>query len=102
MITHEEIIELVKAHKEGKKIQTRRANIDKDWFDPDLNSCTELITYLGIFNKEQVFRIKPEPRRWWIVETKHQGDHVFMTIGAANSFANNNCNKPPIEVMEVL
>lgn len=58
MMTDDEIIAVVKARKEGKKIQCRFINNDRQWFVavPEWN-----------FSR-YVYRVKPEPLVCWVVK----------------------------------
>lgn len=59
-MTHEEMIAVIAAHKEGKKIEFCRG-LDHDW-EPCENPGFDFIAYL--------YRVKPEPpepREWWVI-----------------------------------
>lgn len=69
-MTHDEMIAVIQAHKEGKQIQSRRGDWWIDIFEPSWD-----------FSKYD-YRIKPEPpkpREWWIVfcPKDHDGPKVF-------------------------
>ena len=55
-MTHEEMIAVIQAHKDGKIIQSRDY-IEDNWIDCDP---------IWDFN-ESMYRIKPEPREWWML-----------------------------------
>ena len=57
MMTHDEMIAVIAAHRDGKKIQCQSKDGRDNWFDTpdpvwDFAFCD--------------YRIKPEPREWWV------------------------------------
>lgn len=56
MMTHNEMIEVIQAHRDGKTVQCRLQKHQEDWYDaePDWNFY------------DFDYRIKPEPREWWV------------------------------------
>jgi hypothetical protein len=63
-MTHDEIIAVVQAHKDGKRIEMRSFATDAKWVD-----STERPTFnFGLFN----YRVNPAPREWWL--RSHNGE----------------------------
>lgn len=85
-MTHDEMIALVKAHKEGKEIQL---------LDPATGEWRSVKWNFG----EETFRIKPEPpkpREWWI-----SGSTAFCDKEMALA-CSEECGGPVYHAREVL
>ncbi len=99
-MTHEEIIKLIKAHKEGKQFDYRNDS-ECVWVkltdDVSLQGLMDILSYSA---KREV-RVRHEPRRWWVVITCHQGKHLYTHLSDAQVEAHK-WDIEPIEVMEVL
>lgn len=55
-MTHDEIIAVVQAHKEGKVIQSKLRRKELEWYDTAPSWDFHNFDY----------RVKPEPREWWV------------------------------------
>jgi len=62
-MTHDEIIEVIAAHRTGKALQVRRHDSSKWWNCDSKAKLTDLLTDLA---HGDTFRVKPEPRRGWM------------------------------------
>ena len=60
-MTHDEIIEVLKAHQDRKQLQLRHKGT---WVD--CMSNPELLSVLSDLSKGDTFRVKPEPRRGFV------------------------------------
>ena len=58
MMTHDEMIAVIAAHRDGKKIQCQSKDGRDNWFD-----TPDPAWYFAFCD----YRIKPEPREWWVV-----------------------------------
>jgi hypothetical protein len=85
-MTHDEMIAVIQAHKDGKVIQARSNLRNTDWID---------IKYEPIFNfNSNDYRPKPEPKEYWLVPyTYKNGLEVFYycpksvgAVGAGTGF----------------
>jgi len=93
-MTIDKMIAVLQAAKAGKQIQHRYKHDEGTaWHD----------TGLQIWNfTDYDFRVKPEPREWWLVMATYDC-HAFPTKEAAINFeAGFNSGKPIIKVREVL
>ena len=91
-MSHDEMIAVIQAHKEGKKIQARAAMTNNDWRDTD-NPFWDF-HYLD-------YRVSPEPREWWVTPDLR----MFAEQEEACSHAYDHCKHsktPIIRVREVL
>jgi hypothetical protein len=84
-MTHDEMIEVIQAHKDGKVIQRRSRGALSDTFKDRLRTDHTM----DFFRNE--FRIKPEPKEYWLVPyTYKQGLEVFyycpMSVWAGTGF----------------
>jgi len=61
---HDEMIEVIQAHKDGKRIQLSGKHASASWFDTD---CP------GFSFGEYDYRVKPEPRKILKVDCKLAG-----------------------------
>lgn len=87
-----ELLPVIQAFAEGKEIETQVEG-SGPWVP---NSSPAWA------NRDE-YRIKPEPRAYYIVSTNTTGYHTFSNESAAFSFAANQCQKPEIiKVQEVL
>ena len=84
-MTHNELIAVIAAHRDGKTIQRQYG---QRWID--IESLDELVVQLD----EGIVRVKPEPRRLWIPDVM-----AYTTRdGAARAFPDANI----LEVVEVV
>ena len=86
-MTHDEIIAVIQAHKEGKAIQIKTSGRDwSDWCD-----CTNPSWNFATCD----YRVKPaEPREWWVNEYNlrkgprfsdlHESKHIADLTAAAD------------------
>ena len=88
-MTHDEMIAVIKAHKEGKKIQSQEIG-NPNWYDVQF-------PLWDFYNLD--YRIKPEPREFWLC-----GSYVFWAKSAAESYQNSlrTVSLPIIHVREVV
>ena len=97
-MTHDEMIAVIQAHKEGKTIECRMKREPDEW---------EAITKPSWDFSILEYRVKPEPREWWIAETHTTGNHVFTNKKSADKFASCRTedelnNVPVFHVREVI
>ena len=71
MMTHNEIIAVIAAHRDGKTIQRKYG---QRWID--IEDLGELVVQLS----EGILRVKPEPRRGFVPDV-----FVFATLEAAKA-----------------
>ncbi len=75
MMTHNEMIEVIQAHRDGKKIQAKSILID--WHDTVLNQPS---WNFDVYD----YRIKPEPREWWVNVYPDGDSYWYETKEAAD------------------
>ena len=89
-MTHDELIEVVKANRDGQPIEWYNALTQK-WLLWEHTDAADLLSALGARAK---LRVKPEPRRLWIPDVM-----AYTTRdGAARAFPDANI----LEVVEVV
>lgn len=61
-MTHDEMIAVIQAHKDGKQVQHRRklGRPENQWGDSLVGPGWNFAEY--------DYRVKPEPREWWLLE----------------------------------
>lgn len=89
IVTAKEFLPIVKAMAEGKIIQKGLLNYWKD------------VSEIDLMSDPSHYRIKPEPRRWWIVKwSESKWDIAFCEQGAramACEFPERYCEIIPVE-----
>lgn len=91
-MTHQEMIDVIQAHKDGKQIQFQAGGcllwIDVQDNDPswDFNSCN--------------YRIKPEPRRFWL--NVYPDTRIYKVHLSLQSATENKSKRIPVETIEVV
>tara|TARA_R110000764_G_scaffold40882_1_gene91455 strand:- start:3142 stop:3450 length:309 start_codon:yes stop_codon:yes gene_type:complete len=60
-MTHDEMIEVIKAHKDGKVIQFRPRIVRGEWM-----TMTKGVAPIWNFDMTE-YRVKPEPKEYWLV-----------------------------------
>jgi hypothetical protein len=97
MMTDDEILEVVAAHKEGKKIQVQSITDRNLWYD-------EPAPTWNFANHN--YRVAPEPRKpreWWLIEPSIPKTYVYgPTNFVAFDSKQSCCDKEQIHVREVL
>jgi DNA polymerase III delta prime subunit len=100
MMDIDSMIAVLTAAKAGKQIQIRSNygyKTELHWSDRDNN-----ITWnFELFD----FRVKPEPREWWIVQSKIEENfnvHAFRDLRSAENYNLGYWGEKPIKVREVL
>jgi hypothetical protein len=68
-MTHDEMIEVIQAHKDGKVIQIRMANGGSEWMRNDAPQW-------NFFSAE--YRVKPVPKEYWLVP--YIDSHYFLVF----------------------
>jgi hypothetical protein len=94
MMDIDSMIAVLQAAKAGKKIQI---NVSGKWTDLDANP-----SFGAPINS---YRVKPEPREWWIVQSKIEENfniHAFRDFRDAENYNLGYWGKTPIKVREVL
>lgn len=87
-----ELLPIIQAFSEGKTVQYKNTYNMSEWID-----CHEDDFGRG-FARETEYRIKPEPREFWLGFTEHWGYKIYKSPGEAA------VNKPDeiIKVREVI
>jgi hypothetical protein len=67
-MTHDEMIEVIQAHKDGKVIQLR--GLQRDWIDVPRTPDWDFPNI--------IYRVKPEPKEYWLVP--YAGKLGFMVL----------------------
>jgi len=90
-MTHDEMIAVIQACKEGKVIQHRQ----KGW-----KSWTDTLTPSWDFALRE-YRVKPEPREWWINVYPDDAKYVYCDVLAAQIGKGSRCVET-VHIREVL
>jgi DNA polymerase III delta prime subunit len=100
MMDIDSMIAVLQAAKAGKRIQIRSNHgwkTELHWSDRD-NTIT--------WNFEAFdYRVKPEPREWWLVQSKIEENynvHAFRDLRDAENYNLGYWGKKPIKVREVI
>ena len=90
---HDEMMDVIQAHKEGKQIQSRRCDDASRWTD-------DAVRGLGCdFNFDSFdYRIKTEPREWFVKLWPNGRIEINKTIGVLTAYS----DKGNTRVREVL
>jgi hypothetical protein len=110
MMDIDSMIAVLQAAKEGKPIEVR-GNGSATWnsligiicpHETWSHSCNEPPMFnFGIYD----YRVKPEPREWWIVQSKIEENfnvHAFRDLRDAENYNLGYWGKKPIKVREVI
>lgn len=91
-MTHDEMIAVIQAHKEGKQIEYRTINPESPW----------VYVKNPKWDFPQIeYRVKPEPRTFWLVSTP-AGAHFGYTNYTEAKDVRAACQGTLIQVQEVL
>lgn len=85
--------EILNAFKDGKTIQIK---YPEKWID------IEKIALEGLLQDSKIYRIKPEPRHFWIATEKNEGLFVSDIKWDAKNSTSRDTNIPLIHVQEVI
>lgn len=88
------LLPFIQAWVDGKIVQWRYTDSD-EWFTLKDNGIFEI-------KADTEWRIKPNPRKFWVVTTKHAGNVAFTTLESATNVAeaNNGTIIPVIEILD--
>jgi len=95
-VTHDEMIEVIQAHKEGKEIQCRLK-------DPSLDEMGWLTKGGDTFNfTDYIYRIKPEPKEIWVNEHRQAVDIGYSSREEAVNHAYWDAERVAVHYKEVI
>lgn len=92
-MTHDEMIAVIQAQRDGKGIQAKSYLAGAYWHD---------ISYSGFDFGNYEYRVKPEPRYFWIVAPKDGVERCDTLLANANQFDCPRAQGGWIKVCEVL
>jgi len=92
-MTHDEMIAVLRAHKEGRAIQFRDAKDAGRWFDAG--------NYRWDFHHFE-YRIKPEPRTIWVNEYDGAAMFSYDSEYDATKFATESTGRVAVKYQEVM